>query len=69
MQVGNFLVCWAVWRNHNMRTVTNVFIVNLAVGDFLVILLCLPPTLVQNITTTWFLGSVMCKTLLFLQVN
>ena len=24
--VGNFLVCFAVWRNHSMRTVTNYFI-------------------------------------------
>lgn len=24
--VGNFLVCFAVWRNHTMRTVTNYFI-------------------------------------------
>lgn len=23
---GNFLVCFAVWRNHSMRTVTNYFI-------------------------------------------
>ncbi|KAK7484040.1 hypothetical protein BaRGS_00024652 [Batillaria attramentaria] len=65
--IGNSLVCFAVWRNHNMRTVTNVFIVNLAVGDFLVILLCLPPTLVQDISVTWFLGAGMCKALLFLQ--
>ena len=27
--VGNFLVCLAVYRNHTMRTVTNMFIVNL----------------------------------------
>lgn len=67
--VGNSLVCFAVWRNNNMRTVTNVFIVNLALGDFLVILLCLPPTLVQDIALTWFLGPAMCKALLFLQVN
>ncbi len=24
--VGNFLVCFSVWRNHSMRTVTNYFI-------------------------------------------
>ncbi|XP_050402593.1 orexin receptor type 2 [Patella vulgata] len=65
--VGNFLVVFAVWRNHNMRTVTNIYIVNLAVGDFLVISLCLTPTLVQDITYTWFLGTTMCKILLFLQ--
>ncbi|ESO92447.1 hypothetical protein LOTGIDRAFT_52425, partial [Lottia gigantea] len=65
--VGNSLVVFAVWKNHSMRTVTNVFIVNLAIGDFLVISLCLPPTLVQDITFTWFLGLTMCKLLLFLQ--
>ncbi|KAK0052134.1 orexin receptor type 2 [Biomphalaria pfeifferi] len=65
--VGNALVCFAVCRNPNMRTVTNVFIVNLAVGDFLVILFCLPPTLLHDVTETWFLGSITCKAVLFLQ--
>ncbi|BFZ16476.1 hypothetical protein BsWGS_19515 [Bradybaena similaris] len=65
--VGNALVCWAVWRNHNMRTVTNVFIVNLAVGDFMVILVCLPPTLIQDVIETWFLGTWCCKAVLYLQ--
>jgi hypothetical protein len=27
---GNILVCFAVWRNRQMRTVTNMFIVNLS---------------------------------------
>lgn len=67
--VGNALVCFAVLRNQNMRTVTNVFIVNLAVGDFMVILVCLPPTLIQDVTETWFLGTVCCKAVLYLQVS
>ncbi|GFO45943.1 orexin receptor type 2 [Plakobranchus ocellatus] len=66
--VGNALVCFAVWRNHNMRTVTNVFIVNLAVGDFLVILVCLPPTLVLDVMQSWFLDTTVCKCVLYLQV-
>ncbi|GFR92005.1 orexin receptor type 2 [Elysia marginata] len=65
--VGNALVCFAVWRNHNMRTVTNVFIVNLAVGDFLVILVCLPPTLVLDVIESWFLDPGTCKCVLYLQ--
>ncbi|XP_045480539.1 orexin/Hypocretin receptor type 1-like isoform X2 [Harmonia axyridis] len=65
--VGNFLVCVAVYRNHSMRTVTNYFIVNLAVADFLVILFCLPPTVVWDVTMTWFFGVVMCKTVLYFQ--
>lgn len=67
--VGNILVCVAVYRNHTMRTVTNYFIVNLAVADFLVILFCLPPTVVWDVTTTWFFGLVMCKVVLYLQVS
>jgi hypothetical protein len=42
---GNILVCFAVWRNRQMRTVTNMFIVNLSVADLGIIIICLPPTL------------------------
>ncbi|KAF5297590.1 hypothetical protein FQA39_LY12066 [Lamprigera yunnana] len=65
--IGNILVCLAVYRNHTMRTVTNYFIVNLAVADFLVILLCLPPTVIWDVTLTWFFGDIMCKTVYYLQ--
>ena len=67
--VGNGLVCFAVWRNHSMRTVTNYFIVNLAVADFLVITICLPPTVVGDVTETWYLGRAMCKIVNYLQVS
>jgi len=67
--VGNLLVCLAVYRNHSMRTVTNYFIVNLAVADFLVILLCLPPTVLWDITETWFMGTPFCKIVLYFQVR
>ncbi|XP_055918849.1 orexin/Hypocretin receptor type 1-like isoform X1 [Eupeodes corollae] len=65
--VGNALVCIAVYTNYSMRTVTNVFIVNLAIADFLVILLCLPPSVVWDVTETWFLGQSMCKIVLYFQ--
>lgn len=52
-----------------MRTVTNIFIVNLAVADFFVILFCLPPTVVWDVTETWFMGEVMCKVVLYFQVR
>lgn len=67
--VGNCLVCVAVYRNRSMRTVTNYFIVNLAVADFLVILFCLPPSVVWDVTSTWWFGTAMCKTVLYLQVR
>ncbi|CAG9857806.1 unnamed protein product [Phyllotreta striolata] len=65
--VGNCLVCVAVYRNHSMRTVTNYFIVNLAVADFLVILFCLPPSVIWDVTMTWWFGTGLCKIVLYLQ--
>lgn len=69
LQIGNALVCLAVWSNHSMRTVTNIFIVNLAVADFFVILFCLPPTVIWDVTETWFLGETMCKVVIYFQVS
>ncbi|KAJ0178014.1 hypothetical protein K1T71_006887 [Dendrolimus kikuchii] len=47
--VGNCFVIAVVYRSPRMRTVTNFFIVNLAVADILVIVFCLPATLMSNI--------------------
>ncbi|XP_060522178.1 orexin/Hypocretin receptor type 1-like [Cylas formicarius] len=65
--LGNVLVCVAVYRNHSMRTVTNYFIVNLAVADALVILFCLPFSVVWDVTSTWWFGTAMCKFVLYVQ--
>lgn len=67
--IGNALVCIAVYRNHSMRTVTNYFIVNLALADFMVILICLPPTVLWDVTETWFFGTAMCRIVLYFQVR
>lgn len=49
--VGNGVVCFIVVRSRNMRTVTNLFILNLAISDLLVGIFCMPTTLVDNIIT------------------
>ena len=49
--VGNTLVCFIVLRNRHMRTVTNMFILNLAISDLLVGIFCMPTTLVDNLIT------------------
>lgn len=49
--VGNSLVVGVVYRNPTMHSVTNYFIVNLAIADILVLVFCLPVTLVSNIYT------------------
>lgn len=67
--IGNFLVCLSVYRNKSLQTVTNYYIVNLAVADFLVILICLPPTLYWDLTLTWYFGLALCKLVPYLQVS
>jgi hypothetical protein len=52
--IGNLLVILVVAKNAHMRTITNIFIVNLAIGDFLVVLICLPPTMINDITVIIF---------------
>ncbi|XP_064125158.1 neuropeptide FF receptor 1 [Loxodonta africana] len=59
--VGNALVCFTVLKNRHMRTVTNVFILNLAVSDLLVGIFCMPITLVDNLITGWPFDNTTCK--------
>lgn len=66
---GNCLVCFAILRNKNMRTVTNIFIMNLSVADLAVIIVCLPSTLLVDVTLTWFLGTPLCKIHVSLMVS
>lgn len=66
---ASFSVCFAVWKNRHMRTVTNYFIVNLSFADVLVTIICLPASLVVDITETWFFGNTLCKVVPYLQVR
>jgi hypocretin (orexin) receptor 2 len=50
------------------RTVTNMFIMNLAAADLLVLVFCLPATVVQDVTKTWFFGLILCKFVNYIQV-
>ncbi|NXC47503.1 NPFF2 protein, partial [Penelope pileata] len=59
--VGNGVVCYIVLRSKRMRTVTNLFILNLAVSDLLVGIFCMPTTLLDNIIAGWPFGRMVCK--------
>ncbi|KAG6931976.1 neuropeptide FF receptor 2, partial [Chelydra serpentina] len=59
--LGNGVVCFIVLRSKHMRTVTNLFILNLAVSDLLVGIFCMPTTLLDNIIAGWPFGSMVCK--------
>ncbi|XP_066304233.1 neuropeptide FF receptor 2-like [Branchiostoma lanceolatum] len=58
---GNIIVCTVVIRTPRLRTVTNYFILNLAVSDLLVAVFCMPFTLVEHILTDYQFGDVMCR--------
>ncbi|XP_054629689.1 neuropeptide FF receptor 1 like 2 [Dunckerocampus dactyliophorus] len=65
--VGNILVCLIVLGSRRMRTVTNIFILNLAVSDLLVGIFCIPTTLVDNLITGWPFSNSVCKLSGFVQ--
>ncbi|XP_044587099.1 orexin receptor type 1-like isoform X3 [Cotesia glomerata] len=65
--LGNLLVCLAVYRNRSMRTVTNYFLVNLAVADLMVLIFCLPSTVIWDVSETWLFGEIACKIIPYLQ--
>ena len=65
--LGNVCVIIILIKFKSMRTLTNVFLVNLTVGDILVILICVPLTLGNTVYRKWIYGSVMCKLLPFVQ--
>ena len=47
--VNNSLVVSVIYRNRQMRTVTNYFIANLAIADILVCIIVVPITLLSNV--------------------
>ncbi|XP_054156214.1 neuropeptide SIFamide receptor-like [Oppia nitens] len=65
--VGNCCVVIVVVQSPRMRTVTNFFIVNLAFADILVLIFCLPATLISNLLIPWIFGAIMCKAVAYLQ--
>ncbi|GIY55040.1 RYamide receptor [Caerostris darwini] len=66
---GNGMVCYIVLAYQRMRTVTNFFIINLAVGDILMACLCIPFGFVSNLLLQyWPFGAVMCVLVSYAQV-
>ncbi|XP_059011285.1 somatostatin receptor type 5 [Mustela lutreola] len=57
---GNTLVIYVVLRHAKMKTVTNIYILNLAVADVL-LMLGLPFLATQNAVSYWPFGPVLCR--------
>ncbi|XP_056145678.1 neuropeptide FF receptor 1 like 2 [Lampris incognitus] len=65
--VGNILVCLILLGNSRKLTLTNLFILNLAISDLLVGIFCIPTTLVDNLITGWPFTNTVCKMSGFVQ--
>ncbi|XP_064552584.1 RYamide receptor isoform X4 [Drosophila montana] len=67
--LGNGIVCYIVQSTPRMRTVTNYFIANLALGDILMSLFCVPSSFIsQYILNYWPFGIVLCHFVNYSQV-
>ena len=59
--LGNILVVLSVCTNKRLRTVTNFYVVSLALSDLCVALLVMPIAIVVEITGKWYFGYIVCE--------
>ncbi|XP_002738225.1 prolactin-releasing peptide receptor-like [Saccoglossus kowalevskii] len=59
--LGNALIAITVACHKSMQNVTNYFIANLAVSDFIMCIFCIPWTVVNSLMNNWIFGDVMCR--------
>lgn len=65
---GNVLVCYVVFHNKHMHTVTNFFITNLALSDILLCILAVPFTPTYTFLGTWIFGPILCHLVPYAQM-
>ncbi|XP_056358568.1 histamine H2 receptor [Oenanthe melanoleuca] len=58
---GNIIVCLAVTLDRRLRSLTNCFIVSLAITDLLLGLLVLPFSAYYELSREWPFGSILCN--------
>lgn len=64
--IGNLLIIVVLTVNKRMRTVTNTFLLSLAVSDLMMAVFCMPFTLIPSILKDFIFGAAMCKTVSYL---
>lgn len=64
--IGNSLVIFIVLMNPQMRSTTNMLIINLAIADLLFVIFCIPFTAIDYISNDWPLGNAWCKIVQYL---
>jgi leucokinin receptor len=66
--IGNGIVLWTVVRSHRMRTVTYIFLANLAFADMLIGALSIPFQFQSALLQRWLLPNFMCPFCPFINV-
>jgi len=66
--IGNALVVVVVSANKQMRSTTNLLIINLAIANLLFIIFCVPFTASDFVLTYWPFGDVWCRIVQYLIV-
>ena len=59
--IGNSLVCVATYRNSNLRSTTNLYIIALAVSDLLCGIVEMPLASATLIIGRWVFGDALCQ--------
>uniref|UniRef100_A0A182JSL4 G-protein coupled receptors family 1 profile domain-containing protein n=1 Tax=Anopheles christyi TaxID=43041 RepID=A0A182JSL4_9DIPT len=66
--IGNTLVILSVITTRRLRTVTNCFVMSLAVADWLVGIFVMPPAVAVHLMGSWQLGWILCDIWISLDV-
>ena len=59
--LGNLLTFYAVYRNHRLRTIPNMFLTALALSDILMSTICIPFTVASLFHGRWIFGDTVCR--------
>lgn len=65
--VANIFVIVMIIRRRRMRTLTNRFLLNLAVSDLIATVVCLPTTAYHYYDKQWIFGEFLCRFVPFMQ--
>jgi hypothetical protein len=65
--IANIFVIVMIIKRRRMRTLTNRFLLNLAVSDLIATLVCLPPTAYHYYDKRWIFGEFLCRFVPFMQ--
>ncbi|XP_067615524.1 opsin Rh6-like [Eurosta solidaginis] len=58
---GNFVVMYIFTSTRSLRTPSNIFVVNLAFSDFMMMFTMFPPVVLNGFYGTWIMGPFLCE--------